>query len=64
MIKSMNYKTMYVIIAINDWEIEQMNVKTIFFVRQNSRKRLRRTIHEIWARNQQDLQIKQDFIRF
>jgi hypothetical protein len=30
MIKSMNYKTMYVIIAINDWEIEHMNVKTIF----------------------------------
>jgi hypothetical protein len=30
MIKSMNYKTMYVIIAINDWKIEQMNVKTIF----------------------------------
>jgi hypothetical protein len=30
MIKSMNYKTMYVIIVINDWKIEQMNVKTIF----------------------------------
>ncbi len=30
MIKSMNYKTMYVIIAVNDWKIEQMNVKTIF----------------------------------
>jgi hypothetical protein len=30
MIKLMNYKTMYVIIAINDWEIEQMNVKTTF----------------------------------
>jgi hypothetical protein len=30
MIKSMNYKIMYVIIAINDWKIEQMNVKTIF----------------------------------
>jgi hypothetical protein len=30
MIKSMNYKTMYVIIAIIDWEIEQMNVKMIF----------------------------------
>jgi hypothetical protein len=30
MIKSMNYKTMYVIIAINDWEIEQMNVKMTF----------------------------------
>ncbi len=30
MIKSMSYKTMYVIIAINDWEIEQMNVKTTF----------------------------------
>jgi hypothetical protein len=30
MIKSMNYKTMYVIITINDWKIEQMNVKTIF----------------------------------
>jgi hypothetical protein len=30
MIKSMNYKTMYVIIAINHWEIEQMNVKTTF----------------------------------
>jgi hypothetical protein len=30
MIKSMNYKTMYVIIVVNDWEIEQMNVKTIF----------------------------------
>jgi hypothetical protein len=26
----MNYKTMYVIIAINDWEIKQMNVKTTF----------------------------------
>jgi hypothetical protein len=30
MIKSMNYKTMYVIIAVNDWKIEQMNVKTTF----------------------------------
>jgi hypothetical protein len=30
MIKSMNYKTMYVIIVVNDWEIEQMNVKMIF----------------------------------
>jgi hypothetical protein len=30
MIKSMNYKTMYVIIVVNDWEIEQMNVKTTF----------------------------------
>jgi hypothetical protein len=29
-IKSMNYKTMYVIIVVNNWEIEQMNVKTIF----------------------------------
>jgi hypothetical protein len=29
-IKSMNYKTMYVIIVVNDWEIEQMNVKTFF----------------------------------
>jgi hypothetical protein len=30
MIKSMNYKTMYVIIVVNDWNIEQMNVKMIF----------------------------------
>jgi hypothetical protein len=30
MIKSMNYKTMYVIIVVNDWKIEQINVKTIF----------------------------------
>jgi hypothetical protein len=30
MIKSMNCKIMYVIIIINDWEIKQMNVKTIF----------------------------------
>jgi hypothetical protein len=30
MIKSMNYKTMYVIIVVNDWKIEQMNVKTTF----------------------------------
>jgi hypothetical protein len=30
MIKSMNYKTMYVIIVVNDWEIEQMNIKTTF----------------------------------
>jgi hypothetical protein len=30
MIKSISYKTMYVIIAINDWKIEQMNVKTTF----------------------------------
>ncbi len=30
MIKSMNYKTMCVIIVVNDWEIEQMNVKTTF----------------------------------
>jgi phosphoribosylanthranilate isomerase len=30
MIKSMNYKTMYVIIIVNDWKIEQMNVKTTF----------------------------------
>jgi hypothetical protein len=30
MIKSMNYKTMYVIIVVNDWEIEQMNVKIVF----------------------------------
>ncbi len=30
MIKSMSYKTMYVIVAVNDWEIEQMNVKIAF----------------------------------
>jgi hypothetical protein len=30
MIKSMNYKTMYVIIAINVWKVEQINVKTTF----------------------------------
>jgi hypothetical protein len=30
MIKLMNYKIMYVIIVVNDWKIEQMNVKTIF----------------------------------
>ncbi len=29
-IKSMSYKVMYVIIAVNDWKIEQMNVKTTF----------------------------------
>jgi hypothetical protein len=30
MIKLIIYKTTYVIIIINDWKIEQMNVKTIF----------------------------------
>jgi hypothetical protein len=30
MIKSMSYKTMYVITVVNDWKIEQMNVKTTF----------------------------------
>jgi hypothetical protein len=30
MIKFMNYKTMYVIIVVNDWKFEQMNVKTVF----------------------------------
>jgi hypothetical protein len=30
MIKLMNYKTMYIIIIINDWKIEQMNVKISF----------------------------------
>jgi hypothetical protein len=30
MIKFMNYKTMYVIIVVNDWEIEQINVKIVF----------------------------------
>jgi hypothetical protein len=30
MIKSMSYKTMYVIIVVNDWKIEQMNVKIAF----------------------------------
>jgi hypothetical protein len=30
MIKSMSYKAMYVITVVNDWEIEQMNVKTTF----------------------------------
>jgi hypothetical protein len=34
-----------------------------FSVRQNSQKRLRRTIYEIWTRNQQDLQVKQNFVR-
>jgi hypothetical protein len=29
-IKSLNYKTMYVIIIVNDWKIEQINVKTTF----------------------------------
>ncbi len=31
MIKSMSYKAMYVIVAVNDWKIEQMNVKIVFF---------------------------------
>jgi hypothetical protein len=30
MIKWMNYKAMYVIIVVNDWKVEQMNVKTVF----------------------------------
>jgi hypothetical protein len=30
MIKSISYKTMYVIIVVNDWEIKQMNVKIAF----------------------------------
>jgi hypothetical protein len=30
MIKFINYKTMYVIIVINDWKIEQINVKIVF----------------------------------
>jgi hypothetical protein len=30
MIKSINYKTTYVIIVVNDWEIEQINVKIAF----------------------------------
>jgi hypothetical protein len=30
MIKSMSYKTMYVIIVANDWKIEQMHVKIVF----------------------------------
>jgi hypothetical protein len=29
-IKSMNYKTMYVIIVVNEWKIKQMNVKIVF----------------------------------
>jgi hypothetical protein len=31
MIKFMNYKIMYVITIVNDWKIEQMNVKIIFY---------------------------------
>jgi hypothetical protein len=31
MIKLMSYKIIYVIVTINDWKIEQINVKTIFF---------------------------------
>ena len=31
MIKSMSYKIIFVIVAINDWDIEQMNVKIVFF---------------------------------
>jgi hypothetical protein len=30
MIKSMSYKTMFVIIVVNDWKIKQMNVKIVF----------------------------------
>ncbi len=30
MMKSMSYKIMYVITAVNDWEIKQINVKMIF----------------------------------
>ncbi len=30
MIKSMNHKTMYVIIVVNDWKIKQMNIKIVF----------------------------------
>jgi hypothetical protein len=30
MIKLISYKTMYVIMIVNDWEIEQMNVKIVF----------------------------------
>jgi hypothetical protein len=26
----MNYKIMYVIIVVNDWKIEQINIKTAF----------------------------------
>ena len=30
-IKFMNYKIIFVIIVVNDWKIEQMNVKIVFF---------------------------------
>jgi hypothetical protein len=30
MIKSLSYKTMYIIIVVNDWKIDQMNVKIVF----------------------------------
>ncbi len=64
MIKSMSYKTMYVIIVVNDWKNRTDKRQDNFFVWQNSRERLRRTIHEIWTRNQQDLQVKQNSVRF
>ena len=30
MIKSMSYKTIFVIVAVNDWDLKQMNVKIVF----------------------------------
>ena len=32
MIKFMNYKVIFVIIVVNNWNIEQMNVKIVFFM--------------------------------
>ena len=30
MVKFISYKVIFVIAAVNDWDVEQMNVKTVF----------------------------------
>jgi hypothetical protein len=61
----MNYKTMYVIIVVNDWKIEQMNVKIAFlydkihenvFVVQFTR--FKQRINQIWKLNKALYELK------
>jgi hypothetical protein len=47
MIKSINYKIIFVIVVARDWKLEQMNIKTTFFLWKCERENSCETSHRI-----------------
>ena len=51
MIKLMSYKTIFVIVVVNDWDLKQMNVKIVFFYENIKKKIYIELSHEYFDRD-------------